>query len=594
MSFEGLGLDPKILSTLHKLKYNVATPIQVASIPAILAGDDLLGCAQTGTGKTAAFSLPILQSLFLQSPTRGVAEQANRERSHRGAPRRDRAGATPIAALVLTPTRELANQVGKSFSTYGRGLGLRQAVIYGGVSQNPQISLMRSGVDIVVATPGRLLDLMGQGVVDLSQLKILVLDEADQMLDMGFIQPLKRIVSRIPRSRQTLMFSATMPPEIQKLAEQWLNNPRTVQANVVARPPDKIEQSVAFVEHSRKAEALIDYLRRTAGIRQIVFCRTKHGADRLAKLLERAKIPALAIHGNKSQNARERALASFSSETPPVLVATDVAARGLHMPGISHVINYDLPHTPETYVHRIGRTARAGAAGESISFCSADERPYLRDIEKLIGRSIAVQNLPGDFAAEPAKQDTPKHAPKNAGRKSVVRAKPAPRKSVPARASGPSRDGQDAAGRPSLGRRTARPQQGTPSRPKQNRPPSRTAAKSAEATQWTLVTGDPPKSKSATGSRRGRMDNAPSSGSAPSDRRRSSTQREGQKPVNAPRSNAAPSRPSQSPAAGPLRDKKRPVRSMNSRRSATAGSHATPRSQAERSQAERPTRQRSR
>lgn len=415
MSFESLGLDPKILATLQKLKYTVATPIQVAAIPAILDGDDLLGCAQTGTGKTAAFSLPILQNLFHADPSnhgsdgavrdRGSREPGSREPGSRSTTSRgrERSSGRPISALVLTPTRELANQVSKSFATYGRSLGLRLAVVYGGVSQNPQVTALRAGVDIVVATPGRLLDLIGQGVVDLSQLKVLVLDEADQMLDMGFIQPLKRIVSRIPANRQTLMFSATMPPEIQRLAEQWLNNPITVQANVIARPPDKIKQSVAFVEHSRKADALIEYLRLTAGIRHIVFCRTKRGADRLAKLLERAKISASAIHGNKSQNARERALASFSSETPPILVATDVAARGLHMPGVSHVINYDLPNTPETYVHRIGRTARAGAAGESISFCSGDEREYLRDIERLIGYSIPVQSISGFTSAEPAK-----------------------------------------------------------------------------------------------------------------------------------------------------------------------------------------------
>jgi ATP-dependent RNA helicase RhlE len=435
MSFESLGLDPKILATLQKLKYTVATPIQVAAIPAILDGDDLLGCAQTGTGKTAAFSLPILQNLFHADPSnhgsdgavrdRGSREPGSRSATSRG---RERSSGRPISALVLTPTRELANQVSKSFATYGRSLGLRLAVVYGGVSQNPQVTALRAGVDIVVATPGRLLDLIGQGVVDLSQLKVLVLDEADQMLDMGFIQPLKRIVSRIPANRQTLMFSATMPPEIQRLAEQWLNNPITVQANVIARPPDKIKQSVAFVEHSRKADALIEYLRLTAGIRHIVFCRTKRGADRLAKLLERAKISASAIHGNKSQNARERALASFSSETPPILVATDVAARGLHMPGVSHVINYDLPNTPETYVHRIGRTARAGAAGESISFCSGDEREYLRDIERLIGYSIPVQSISGFTSAEPAKA-SPRATESKTGRTKASRPQAAHTKS---------------------------------------------------------------------------------------------------------------------------------------------------------------------
>ncbi|MDP1560069.1 MAG: DEAD/DEAH box helicase [Pirellulaceae bacterium] len=435
MSFESLGLDPKILATLQKLKYTVATPIQVASIPAILDGDDLLGCAQTGTGKTAAFSLPILQNLFLSHPSSRASDTTSHESSGRSSnPRRgERSLSRPISVLVLTPTRELANQVSKSFATYGRGLGLRQVVIFGGVSQNPQITALRAGVDIVVATPGRLLDLMGQNVVDLSHVKVLVLDEADQMLDMGFIQPLKKIVSRIPRSRQTLMFSATMPPEIQSLAEQWLNNPITVQADGGARPPEKIKQSVAHVDQSRKADALIEYLRTSRGIRHIVFCRTKHGSDRLVKLLDRAKISAVAIHGNKSQNARERALARFCSEEPPILVATDVAARGLHMPGVSHVINYELPNTPETYVHRIGRTARAGAAGESVSFCSHDEREYLRDIERLIGYSIPVQTMAGFSSAEPIKseprsKDTKHSTRANAPRANAPRAKSSSKK----------------------------------------------------------------------------------------------------------------------------------------------------------------------
>jgi ATP-dependent RNA helicase RhlE len=400
MSFADLGLAPELLVNLQRLKYTVATPIQTATIPLILDGHDVLGCAQTGTGKTAAFSLPILQQLLpdgaAESQTRPAANGHGRAAGRRAetAGKGGRAANhRPIAALVLTPTRELASQIAESFTTYGKNLGLRQAVIYGGVSANPQMAQLRHGVDIVVATPGRLLDLMGQNVVDLSRLRVLVLDEADQMLDMGFIQPLKRIVSRIPRDRQTLMFSATMPPEIQRLAEQWLQDPHIVQANVVARPPDKIRQSVAFVDQKRKIDALIDYVHQSAGIRQIVFCRTKHGADRLAKQLSQADIPAVAIHGNKSQNARQRALASFSSEEPPILVATDVAARGLHMPGVSHVINYDLPNTPETYVHRIGRTARAGATGESISFCSPDERESLRDIERLIGHSIAIHSL---------------------------------------------------------------------------------------------------------------------------------------------------------------------------------------------------------
>lgn len=421
MSFEGLGLHAKLLATLQKLKYTVATPIQIASVPAILAGKDLLGSAETGSGKTAAFCLPILQRLFIPASANsqsGESDTTDRA-GHGGHRKHDRNSKRPISVLVLTPTRELANQVAKSFASYGRALGLRQAVIYGGVSQNPQIAQLRGGVDIVVATPGRLLDLMGQGEVELGQLRVLVLDEADQMLDMGFIQPLKRIVNKIPKSRQTLMFSATMPREIQSLAEQWLIHPVKVHANELARPPEQIKQSVAFVEQSLKAGALIQYVQTSLGIRQLVFCRTKHGADRVAKLLGRAKISAVVIHGNKSQNARERALASFCSEEPPILVATDVAARGLHLPGVTHVINFDLPNTPETYVHRIGRTARAGASGQAISFCSPDERESLRDIEKLIGNSIPIQSL--GTANSPAASKKPQPSPsvtERAGRSS--------------------------------------------------------------------------------------------------------------------------------------------------------------------------------
>lgn len=444
MSFADLGLAPELLANLQRLKYTVATPIQTAAIPLILDGHDVLGCAQTGTGKTAAFSLPILQQLVAHVSGAAVGEpmQAEGRRSvgQRGESEGKRGRATPqrsIAALILTPTRELATQIAESFSTYGRNLGLRQAVIFGGVSANPQMAQLRGGVDIVVATPGRLLDLMGQGVVDLSRLRVLVLDEADQMLDMGFIQPLKRIVSRIPRERQTLMFSATMPPEIQRLAEQWLQDPQVVQANVVARPPDKIRQSVAFVDQKRKIDALIEFVRQSAGIRQIVFCRTKHGADRVAKQLGRVGISAVAIHGNKSQNARQRALASFSSEEPPILVATDVAARGLHMPGVSHVINFDLPSTPETYVHRIGRTARAGASGESISFCSPDERDALRDIERLIGHSIAIDSLTSSTMAGGAGAARPSAAVATQGTKTPARK--ASRPAAPAKKSRPSR-----------------------------------------------------------------------------------------------------------------------------------------------------------
>ncbi len=312
--------------------------------------------------------------------------------------------------LVLTPTRELCRQVQNSFATYGRGTNLRQTMIYGGVSQNPQVNALRNGTDIVIATPGRLLDLIQQGHVKLDQLQVLILDEADQMLDMGFVQDLKKIVKHVPAERQTLMFSATMPSEIRQLASQWLDRPQTVQATPKDSTPDKIKQTVAFVEKKQKPATLLKFLQDAGGERHLVFCRTKRGADRVVLYLKKANINALAIHGNKSQNARERALAQFSSKRPPVLVATDVAARGLHMPNVSHVINYDLPETPEIYVHRIGRTARAGAEGESLSLCSVDERPYLKRIERLIKQTVSVLSLPGGadapvFDARPAPPD---------------------------------------------------------------------------------------------------------------------------------------------------------------------------------------------
>ena len=381
MNFDEMGLHPNILRAVTRQGYSTATPIQSVAIPLILAGHDVLGCAQTGTGKTAAFALPTLHHLLPETASRQSQGRQQRRRS--------------IGALVLTPTRELANQVHKSFATYGRSTDLRSTVVYGGVSQNPQVNALRAGTDVVIATPGRLLDLMNQGHVRLHDLKVLVLDEGDQMLDMGFIHDLKKIVTHVPADRQTLMFSATMPAEIRQLSSQWLDNPQTVQATPVASTPEKIKQSVAFVEKPQKPATLIRFLQTVSGQRHLVFCRTKRGVDRVVRYLNQAQIRALAIHGNKSQSAREQALEKFSSPRPPVLVATDVAARGLHMPDISHVINYDLPEIPEIYVHRIGRTARAGAAGESVSFCSVDERPYLKRIEQLIKRAVKVQKLPG-------------------------------------------------------------------------------------------------------------------------------------------------------------------------------------------------------
>ncbi len=393
MNFDEMGLSPKLLRAVTRQGYSTATPIQIAAIPLVLAGHDVLGCAQTGTGKTAAFALPTLHHLL---PQRAPNHHKNRPQRRR-----------PIRSLVLTPTRELANQVHQSFATYGSGTELRQTVIYGGVSQKPQVNALRAGTDVVIATPGRLLDLMNQGHVKLHDVEILVLDEADQMLDMGFIHDLRKIVRNVPDDRQTLMFSATMPEQIRKLASQWLDKPKTVQATPVASTPDKIKQTVAFVEKSQKSATLVRFLRSVDGDRHLVFCRTKRGVDRVVRYLNQARIQALAIHGNKSQNARQNALERFSSASPPVLVATDVAARGLHMAGVSHVINYDLPEIPEIYVHRIGRTARAGAEGESISFCSADERLYLTRIEKLIRQAVDVRQMPRGKPGEAPKVQRP-------------------------------------------------------------------------------------------------------------------------------------------------------------------------------------------
>jgi ATP-dependent RNA helicase RhlE len=368
MSFSDLNLSPGLLRAVCDAQYETATPIQLQAIPLVLAGHDLFGCAQTGTGKTAAFALPILQRLSQAAP----------ERFRR------------IRALVLAPTRELVSQIVASFRKYGRHTGLRHTAIFGGVSQQPQAKALRQGVDILVATPGRLLDLMTQGLVDLGSIEILTLDEADQMLDMGFIHDLKRIVARVPRQRQTLLFSATMPPEIRRLAQDWLRDPRQVSVAPASTPAARVEQSVYFVDRGNKARLLAHYLRDQAAQRALVFTRTKHGADKLVRVLERSGIKAAAIHGNKTQNARERALAQFKSQHPPVLVATDIASRGLDIDAVSHVINFDLPMTAEIYVHRIGRTARAGAAGIAVTFCDREERSMLRDIERLTRQRLPV------------------------------------------------------------------------------------------------------------------------------------------------------------------------------------------------------------
>ncbi len=386
MRFDDLQLIDPLLRAVRAEGYETPTPIQQQAIPHVLVGRDLLGCAQTGTGKTAAFALPILQRL--------------------SALRRGRPTPRTPRVLVLTPTRELATQIGDSFATYGRHTGTTHTVIFGGVGQGPQVHAMRRGVDILVATPGRLLDLMDQREINLTQVEIFVLDEADRMLDMGFIHDVRRVVATLPRQRQTLFFSATMPDDIQSLAQTILTDPVRVEVAPVASTAERIEQSVYFVEKGDKRALLANLLRDPAITRVLVFTRTKHGANKVVKELGQVSIQAEAIHGNKSQSARERALENFKRGTTRVLVATDIAARGIDVEGISHVINYDLPNIPESYVHRIGRTARAGADGIAISFCDQEERAYLKDIERLIRQRVTVVQEHPFRSALPAPQST--------------------------------------------------------------------------------------------------------------------------------------------------------------------------------------------
>ncbi len=369
-SFEAFGLRPELLRAVAEKNYTTPTPIQEKAIPFVLEGKDLLGCAQTGTGKTAAFALPILHRLQ-ETPWKG------RERR-------------PIRTLVLTPTRELASQIAESFGAYGRHTGLRHAIVFGGVSQHPQSQALKRGIDILVATPGRLLDLMSQGLVNLRTVETFVLDEADRMLDMGFINDIRRIIDQLPGKRQTLFFSATMPGEIKGLADSILRDPVRVAVTPVATPAEAVAHQVHYVEKLEKI-ALLKHLLDGPSIKNaLVFTRTKHGADKVTKQLERHNVRAEAIHGNKSQNAREKALGNFKLGRTRVLVATDIAARGLDIAALSHVINFDLPNESESYVHRIGRTGRAGASGIALSFCSYEERPFLAGIERLIRKHLPV------------------------------------------------------------------------------------------------------------------------------------------------------------------------------------------------------------
>lgn len=373
MLFTDLKIIKPILDALNEEGYTKPTPIQQGAIPHILAGKDLLGCAQTGTGKTAAFAIPMLQ--LLAKPKTMAS-----------------AGQRPIRALILTPTRELAIQIQESFNAYGRHLRIKNLVVFGGVNQNPQTDALKRGVDVLVATPGRLLDLISQGFVRLNEIEIFVLDEADRMLDMGFVHDVKRIITKIPAIRQTLFFSATMPQEIQSLANSILKNPEKVEVTPESTTADTIEQTLFYVEKENKRSLLAHILADKSIETALVFTRTKHGADKVVKDLLRIGVKAEAIHGNKSQNARQRALSNFKNRETRILVATDIAARGIDVDEMTHVINYELPNVPETYVHRIGRTGRAGASGIAFSFCDNEETAELRDIHKMLGRSIPLDS----------------------------------------------------------------------------------------------------------------------------------------------------------------------------------------------------------
>lgn len=383
MQFHNLNLNDSLLRAIEKQGYTDPTPIQEKTIPHILDHRDVIGCAQTGTGKTAAFVLPIIQNIGTQSNNKH------------------------IRVLIVTPTRELAAQIGEEVGKFAQYTSLKHTVIFGGVGQNPQVQAVRRGVDILIATPGRLLDLMGQGIIKLNKIDVFVLDEADRMLDMGFIHDVKRIIKTLPTQRQTLLFSATMPDAIQELSKRILIKPIKVEVDPQASTVEKIDQAIFFVERNNKRDLLNHLLGDSSVERVLVFTRTKHRANNLAKQLSRGKWNAEAIHGNKSQTARTRALDNFKSGRTPILIATDIAARGLDIDAVSHVINFDLPNIPESYVHRIGRTARAGASGVAYSFCDVEERKYLKDIEKVTRQRIPViENHPfvsDAVAPEPTK-----------------------------------------------------------------------------------------------------------------------------------------------------------------------------------------------
>ena len=416
MTFNDLKLSAPLLKAVSEAGYETPSPIQASAIPPVLEGRDLMGCAQTGTGKTAAFALPMLDRLSAAAPRRKGA----------------------VRALILTPTRELALQIGESFDAYGKYLKLRSTVIFGGVGQAPQVEAIRKGVDILIACPGRLNDLIGQGHIDLSNLEVFVLDEADRMLDMGFVHDVKKVIAKLPAKRQNLMFSATMPKEIEQLAAGILHDPAFVKVDPVSSTVERIDQSLYFVEKGNKKFLLPWLIQNLKPPVQnaLVFSRTKHGADKIAKDLNKQGIPAAAIHGNKSQSARVAALEGFKAGNTKVLVATDIAARGIDISELSHVFNYDLPEVPETYVHRIGRTARAGADGTAVSFCAPEEQEYLAGIEKLNRRKIpVVSGHPWDGVPAPAKKEPPVR-----GKKPKAEAEaPAAQPEKPAKAAKPAR-----------------------------------------------------------------------------------------------------------------------------------------------------------
>ncbi len=450
--FSGLGLIEPLLRAVAEEGYQTATPIQAGAIPVLLEGRDVLGLAQTGTGKTAAFTLPILQRLF----------QA-KKRVQSKAPR----------TLILTPTRELALQIGESFRTYGRHLPLRRTVIHGGVGQSPQVAALARGTEVLIATPGRLLDLMAQHQCVLDQIEIFVLDEADRMLDMGFIRDVRKVVAALPKQRQTLLFSATMPDGVVDLAHSILADPTRIEVAPQSTTVERIAQRVLFVERADKRRLLADLLADDAMERTIVFARTKHGADRIAEHLKKAGVPADAIHGDKSQSARVRALESFRGGELKALVATDIAARGIDIDGITHVINFDLPNEPESYVHRIGRTARAGTDGSAVSFCDAEEVAYLKAIEKTIRQPV------------PTDHDHPYHA-------AVVAALHASSAKPPKPAPKPQRPPRSQEGRGSENR-------GSGNRPQQAQGGGKPAASKPQATKPQGVPGgdQPLKAKSS-------------------------------------------------------------------------------------------------